>query len=69
MDVNVIEDADYSVTNTDARIQNFVEIKENTKVEPATQTVEIELDPGNPTRKLKLEKVLKQFSKRNSQSC
>ncbi|XP_074365798.1 uncharacterized protein LOC141706838 [Apium graveolens] len=58
LDVNVIEDSGYSVTNTDARIQKFVEIKEKTKVEPAAQTVEIELDPGNPTRKLKIGKGL-----------
>ncbi|XP_074374533.1 uncharacterized protein LOC141714939 [Apium graveolens] len=58
LDVNMIEDSGYSVTNADARIQKFVEIKEKTKVEPATQTVEIELDPGNPTRKLKIGKGL-----------
>ncbi|XP_074356236.1 uncharacterized protein LOC141695931 [Apium graveolens] len=49
MDVNVIEDSGYSVTNADARIQKFMEVKEKTKVEPATQTMEIELDPGKPT--------------------
>ncbi|XP_074339728.1 uncharacterized protein LOC141677596 [Apium graveolens] len=53
LDVNMIEDSGYSVTNADARIHKFVKIREKTKVEPAAQTMEIELDPGNPTRKLK----------------
>lgn len=52
MDVNVIEDANYSLTNIDAQIQKFVEIKENKKRKSATQTVEIELDTGNPKWKL-----------------
>ncbi|XP_074377177.1 uncharacterized protein LOC141718696 [Apium graveolens] len=58
LDVNMIEDSGYNVTNADARIQKFVEIKEKTKVEPAAQMVEIELDPGNLTRKLKIGKGL-----------
>ncbi|XP_074323982.1 uncharacterized protein LOC141660900 [Apium graveolens] len=39
-------------------INKFVEVKEKTKVEPAAQTIEIELVPGNPTRKLKIGKGL-----------
>ncbi|XP_074355835.1 uncharacterized protein LOC141695492 [Apium graveolens] len=35
LDVNVIEDSGYNVTNADARIQKFVENKEKTKVEPS----------------------------------
>ncbi|XP_074328432.1 uncharacterized protein LOC141666341 [Apium graveolens] len=58
LNVNMIEDSGYSVTNADARIQKFVEVREKTKVEPAAQTLEIELDPGNPTRKLKIGKGL-----------
>lgn len=54
----MIEDSDYRTTNTDGRIQTFVEIKETTKVESIAQTIEIELDPGNPTRKLKIGKGL-----------
>ncbi|XP_074327941.1 uncharacterized protein LOC141665855 [Apium graveolens] len=41
LDVNMIEDWGYSVTNADAWIQKFVEIREKTKVEPAAQTVAI----------------------------
>ncbi|XP_074356107.1 uncharacterized protein LOC141695791 [Apium graveolens] len=33
LDVNMIEDSGYSVTNADARIQKFIEIREKTKVE------------------------------------
>lgn len=54
VDVNMIEDSGYSITNADARIQKFVKVKESTKVEPASQTIEIELDPGNPSRKVKI---------------
>lgn len=54
----MIEDSDYKTTNTDDRIQTFVEIKETTKVESVAQTIEIELHPGNHTRKLKIGKVL-----------
>ncbi|XP_074362758.1 uncharacterized protein LOC141703043 [Apium graveolens] len=58
LDVNMIEDFGYSVTNADARIQKFVESKEKTKVEPAQQTIEVDLEPGNPTRKIKIGKGL-----------
>ncbi|XP_074348997.1 uncharacterized protein LOC141688527 [Apium graveolens] len=58
LDMNMIEDSGYSVTNVDARIQKFVESKEKTKVEPAQQTIEVDLEPGNPTRKIKIGKGL-----------
>ncbi|XP_074374612.1 uncharacterized protein LOC141715023 [Apium graveolens] len=58
LDVNMIEDSGYGVTNADARIHKFVEVKERTKVEPAVQTMKVELEPGNPTRKLKIGKGL-----------
>ncbi|XP_074342038.1 uncharacterized protein LOC141679434 [Apium graveolens] len=41
-----------------AQIQKFVEVKEKTKVEPTAQIIEIELDPGNPSQKLKIGKGL-----------
>ncbi|XP_074328071.1 uncharacterized protein LOC141665984 [Apium graveolens] len=58
LDVNMIEDSGYGVTNADAQIQKFVESKEKTKVEPAQQTIEVDLEPGNPTRKIKIGKGL-----------
>lgn len=50
LDVNMIEDSDYSVNNADARIQKFIEVKEATKVEPVSQMIEIEIDSGTPTK-------------------
>ncbi|KAL8127990.1 hypothetical protein AgCh_014786 [Apium graveolens] len=58
LDVNMIEDSGYSITNTEARIQKFVETKEKTKVEPAQQTIEIELESWNQIRKIKIGKGL-----------
>ncbi|XP_074337123.1 uncharacterized protein LOC141674297 [Apium graveolens] len=46
------------ITNADAQIQKFIETKEKTKVESAAQIVEIELDPENPIRKVRIGKVL-----------
>lgn len=44
----------YLETNTQARVQQFVSKKDLGKVEPAVETEMIELEEGNPDRKIKI---------------